>query len=164
MKSPKIYTPSEVSVHIDFLREHDATIRRALEACAEKDSPVLGSVYGATADMLEGLLSQLEQAWHAATGVKYEPICDLADAVGTSTDTIVHFLVGLGLATGTPERHAPTLLGARFSTPDGLWDSRLHDVISAQFVVYGATNEAQNEAVNRLRRIADAESHGGRSA
>ncbi|WP_454677496.1 hypothetical protein [Achromobacter marplatensis] len=164
MRDQKPYTPAEVRAHIEFLREHDATIRRALEACADNGSPIFGSLYGATADMLAGLLSQLEQAWHAMTGVTYEPICDLADAVGTSTDTIVHFLVGLGLATGTPERHTPTLLGARFSTPDGLWDSRLHDVIAAQLVAWGAKNEAENEAIDRLRGIADAESRNGRAA
>lgn len=161
MKTTKIYTPSEVSAHIQCLRQHDATVRHALEACAGKGSPISDSLYGAAADMLEGLLGQLEQAWHAMKGVTYEPLCDLADAVGTSTDTVVHFLVGLGLATGTPERHTPTLLGARLSTPDGQWDSRLHDVISAQLVAWGAKNQAENEAIERLRWIADAESRDG---
>ncbi len=164
MKKTKIYTPAEVSAHVEFLREQDSAIRRSLEACGEKGSPIPGSLHGATADMLEGLLSQLEQAWHAMTGVTYEPICDLADGIGTSTDTVVHFLIGLGLVTGTTERHTPTLLGARLSTPDGLWDSRLHDVISAQLVAWGVKNEAENEAINRLRGIADAESRNGRSA
>ncbi|AZS80698.1 hypothetical protein ELS24_20940 [Achromobacter spanius] len=164
MKKIKIYTPGEVSAHIEFLREHDATVRRALDSCAANGSPTFGSLHSATADMLEGLLTQLQQAWCAMKGVTYEPICDLADALGISADTLAHFLIGLGLATGTPDRHTPTLLGARLSTPDGLWDSRLHDVIAAQLVAWGTKNQAENEAIERLRRIADAESRNGGAA
>lgn len=91
------------------------------------------------------------------TGIKYEPLSDIADALGTSMDAVVEALVELGLATETPEQHVPRQLGARFSTPAGQWDMRLHDVIDAQFGVWCSMLEATQAASVRLREIANAE-------
>lgn len=161
MNAPKLYTPAEVITHIEFLREHEAQVRQALRACRTTGAAPFDGLYGLTADMLEGLLNQLQQAWHTQTGVKYDPLCDLADGLGTNTDAVVHVLISIGLLAGTPRQFAPTLLGARLSTPDGMWDSRLHDVINAHLEVMATKHQAEENAADRLQKIADAESRNG---
>lgn len=157
MKANRIYTPAEVATHIEFLREHDAGVRQALQSCGG----AFDSLYAQTADMLEGLQAQLCHAYRTITGVRYEPLNEMADGIGTSTDAAIQALIELGLATGTPARHTTTLLGSRFSTPDGLWDTRLHDVIDAQLGLWHARHEAAQSACSRLNQIADAESRNG---
>lgn len=69
-------------------------------------------LYAQTADMLEGLQAQLCHAYRTITGVRYEPLNEMADGIGTSTDAAIQALIELGLATGTPARHTTTLLGS----------------------------------------------------
>ena len=156
MKANRIYARRSRHAH--------RVLARARCRCTPSPSILRGafdSLYAQTADMLEGLQAQLCHAYRTITGVRYEPLNEMADGIGTSTDAAIQALIELGLATGTPARHTTTLLGSRFSTPDGLWDTRLHDVIDAQLGLWHARHEAAQSACSRLNQIADAESRNG---
>ena len=160
----ELQNEGQQDLHARRSRHAHRVLARARCRCTPSPSILRGafdSLYAQTADMLEGLQAQLCHAYRTITGVRYEPLNEMADGIGTSTDAAIQALIELGLATGTPARHTTTLLGSRFSTPDGLWDTRLHDVIDAQLGLWHARHEAAQSACSRLNQIADAESRNG---
>ena len=101
----ELQNEGQQDLHARRSRHAHRVLARARCRCTPSPSILRGafdSLYAQTADMLEGLQAQLCHAYRTITGVRYEPLNEMADGIGTSTDAAIQALIELGLPPGHP--------------------------------------------------------------